>query len=213
MTCPLNTIALDQRGAAFIAEHLSGVNMLCTALLDVVRSSPGRVFTTVPADTSFQRAHDFASCGLLRENFDLSRAQPVGGGLMTPVTSLREVRARHLLDFMRSRAGAICLIDDYNPRWSEPRAFDLGPTAFGVGEEVYHWADAAFGVEALTDLLAATDTIWHGVAAVCEAEPPGSPPTAEWLRRSAERVLEVNCTAYDGEGFICWRREGAQGRS
>ncbi|MGH6993261.1 MAG: hypothetical protein ACRED8_06485 [Caulobacteraceae bacterium] len=203
----LKTIELDGRGMDFVIDHLEDVNKLCAALLKAIRSTSGRVFTIAPAEVSFEQAHDFASGGILAENLDFTRAKRnPSGTTMMPVTTLREDQSRRILDLLARRPGRVCIVDDFNPRWGDPRESDYGPNAFGIGEEVYHWIDAEFGVEPLERLLRMTGCIWHGVAAVCEGAAPASPPTIEWMTSSAEQVVEVQCTAYDGEGFVVWRR-------
>jgi hypothetical protein len=105
-------------------------------------------------------------------------------------------------------AGAMCIVDDFNPRWSDISG-NPDPAAFGVGEEVYHLLAQDHGDEAFIDAISNGNTIWHGVSAVCALSPEIDEArrcSATELQRCASSVLLLTCTAYDGEGFVAWRK-------
>ena len=109
---------------------------------------------------------------------------------------------------MITSAGSVCIVDDYNPRWSDPR-HDPEPTAFGVGEEVYHFLMLDHSEEEFNTAVRISNQIWHGVAAVCR-ETIGldskRETTISELKLCAASAQLITCTAYDGEGFVAWRR-------
>jgi hypothetical protein len=203
-------IELDRRGLEYIFEHLRGVNRLCTELLGVVERDDGTVFTLIPDDFDDHRAYDFEAGGLLEENLDWSRAVSLGSGQGTlmPVADLAAERASLILDSLNEHRGAVCICDDFNPRWSEEIARSA-PTAFGVGNETYHRLSVQDGLDRVTDTLRMADAVWHGVAAVCRRSllvPQGRNVEPHDLAQCAASVVELSCTAYDREGFVAWRR-------
>lgn len=203
---------LDARGEAYVREHLTNVNVLSSALLEVVMASRGRTWTLAPSATAIDHLHDFARGGLLVSNLDFSRAIPVAtGGTLMPVDSLHLERAERVLETMARFPGSVCVVDDFNPTWGDG-VYQPEPTAFGVGGEVYHLATGTETPDEMADLLALGDTVWHGVSAVCA--PAGRVTRADLssataLRACASTVVEITCTAYDREGFVIWTRETA----
>ena len=57
--------------------------------------------------------------------------------MLVPKASLIDEQLKLLRETMINAAEAVCIVDDFNPRWSE-RSPHLGPNPFGVGEEVYY---------------------------------------------------------------------------
>ena len=202
-------VDLGVRGLGYVLRHLRGVNLFCDELALLLDRTEGRVFTLVPAPTQEASIFNFESGGLLPENLDPARRIPApGGGYWVPVTSLVDERARRTVAQLSRTSDGCCIIDDFNPRWSEPLAREAA-MAFGVGEEVYHLFDATAEAEAVAEVLSYTDTVWHGAAAVCGSiiDVAEDRRVSELsLRNCAATALEITCTAYDREGFVIWRR-------
>jgi len=208
----LRKVELDHRGHDYVVNHLRDVNGLCDALAEVVQNEGGRVFTFVPHDVTEDRIYAFERGGLLRENFNFSNGAPLGPGqgFLVPVADLADIRANVIMEELNAHRGAICLCDDFNPRWSEDVARSTADT-FGVGEETYHLLTPTSGIDAIAQTLRFTDTIWHGTAAVCAAKLEISPQrtaSKSALSACARTVLQLTCTAYRREGFVVWRRIG-----
>jgi hypothetical protein len=185
----LREVGLDDRGLDYLREHLEGVNTFCSELLAVVDRTPGETFTFAPADLRGERLYRFGEPGL-------------------PARALAELRAERILELLDADADACCIVDDFDARWGDAKLED-SPTAFGVGEEVYHLLTAESGAELIAEVIGQAGRAWHGVAAVCTPPPsdrPGEQSTLEALRTCARSVIEISCTAYDGEGFVAWRR-------
>ena len=185
----LRQIALDDRGLDYVREHLEGVNAFCSELLAVVEQVAGETFTFAPLSVMGERVYRFTEPGL-------------------PAFELAELRAGRILGLLDSDADACCIVDDFDARWGDP-ALEDSATAFGVGEEVYHLLTAESGIDQIGAVIAEADAVWHGVAAVCTPPPSeqaGVQSTLEALRTCARSVIEISCTAYDGEGFVVWRR-------
>ena len=203
-------VELDERGLDYVLGHLRGVNCLCDGLARVVEKVPGRVFTAIPSHADADGIYNFELGGLLPANLDMSQAVSLGPGrgTLTPVAGLAIVRASLILETLVANPRAVCLCDDFNPRWSDDTARST-PDAFGVGEETYHLLTARSGLEVIADTLRFTDTVWHGVAAVCLNPlriPPDRNVGQDTLANCAQSVVELTCTAYDREGFVTWRR-------
>jgi len=185
----LRQIALDDRGLDYVREHLEGVNAFCSELLAVVEQVPGETFTFAPLSVIGERVYRFTEPGL-------------------PAFELAELRAERILELLDSDADACCIVDDFDARWGDP-ALEDSATAFGVGEEVYHLLTAESGIDLIGAVIAEAAAVWHGVAAVCTPPPSeqaGVQSTLEALRTCARSVIEISCTAYDGEGVVVWRR-------
>lgn len=198
---------LDVRGKEYVLAHLGDVNTFCSALLETVSREEGDVFTIAPATTPLEKLYKFEEGGLLPEHWSQAIVLPGGQGTLVPKASLRASHAQRVLESLSNLPGGVCIVDDFNPIWGEA-LHDLGPYAFGVGKEVYHLLTGSEDSEAVEQVLHDGDTIWHGLAAVCARAPIISvtrESTAEELQACAGTVVEITCTAYDGEGFVGWR--------
>jgi len=185
----LRQIGLDDRGLDYVREQLAGVNTLCSELLAVVEETPGETFTFAPLSVMGERLYRFSEPGL-------------------PAEELAELRAERIIDLLDADGDACCIIDDVDAVWGDP-ALDDSPTAFGVGEEVYHLRSADDGFEAVLTVIEEAASVWHGVAAVSTPPPADEssmPSALDAIVRCARSVIEISCAAYDGEGFVVWRR-------
>jgi hypothetical protein len=200
---------LGDVGLAYVRKHLADTNVFCAALLQTVTTNPGEVFTLVPRGTSEERLHQLDQGGLLLDNvLKIGAVSLPDGSMLVPIASLIEQQTTLLRETMVTTSGAVCIVDDFNPRWSE-QAPKLGPLAFGVGEEVYHLVTAHHGQEELASAISRGNTIWHGVAAVCRDSlelDRSRTASLSGLTRCAASAMLLSCTAYDGEGFVAWRR-------
>lgn len=185
-------VELDARGLEYVREQITGVNTLCTALLDIVATEQGKVFTLVPAGTPPERLHRFTE-----------------GGLLSAESLILE-QAAYLASMVREAPEAACIVDDFEPSWIGGDYHDDGQ-AFGVEDEVYRLLTGDDPPEAFINALKQSNNGWHGVAAVCAQAPvleEDRASTAASLQAAAYSVAAITCTAYDGEGFVVWRRTG-----
>ena len=200
---------LGSAGRIYIRDHLTGTNIFCSGLLQTFNSEPGYVFTFAPPGTQDARLALFEEGGLLPVNLLGKDAISLpDDGSLVPVFSLKEQQAKLLKETVIASAGSVCVVDDFNPRWSD-RTPDMAPTAFGVGEEVYYLLTQDHRQEEFVSAVSSSNLIWHGVSAVCRtpiALGVARETTAEVLIQSAASALLITCTAFDGEGFVAWRR-------
>ncbi len=189
-------IELDRRATDYVREQLTGVNAFCTALLAVVEHEPGQVFTLAPFGVPPERLHRFTEGGLLAANVDPS------------IESLKIEQAAYLLSMLRVTPESVCIVDDFDASWDGAQG-EADGYAFGSGDEMYRLFDADAPPTAIVEALQAGDTIWHGIAAICAQAPEldeDNNSEIQSLQEAAVSVVALTCTAYDGEGFIVWRR-------
>jgi hypothetical protein len=188
----LERVVLDDRAAIYVQAHLSGVNAFCSLLLEQVAGEAGEIFTLAPRGAPRERLYQFDRGGLSPANAE----------------ALRLDQARLLRRGVERTSGAVCIVDDFSPTWGDPGS-DAEANAFGVGSEVYHLLTADDDAQTFAAVLSSSSEVWHGVAAVCEQAPvrDGTQTvTPDDLAESAASVLMLTCVAYDGEGFVGWRR-------
>lgn len=209
MTVSCEMVELDMRALDYVSEHLGSVNVLCATLSKVVATEPGKLRTLAPTGAPHERLYEFTLGGLLASNLDFSRMQrlPDGSGLM-PADSLRSEQAKYLRSLLERFPSAACVVDDFNPTWSDEMA-QSDPFSFGVGDEIYHLFRAGDPIEPLVQAIGDGDTIWHGVTAICTHAPKlhaNRTCSTEQIEAAALSVIALTCTAYDGEGFVVWQR-------
>lgn len=201
----LRLYPLDERGAAYIREHLGDLTTYCSALRSRVMTQAGNPFTLAPTGTPMERLHRFYEGGLLQSNLDEGRLIKAEGGWLMPVDDLKTEQAKLIVRLLSEHAASSCMVDDFNPEWGDPRRqYDLGETAFGVGQEVYHWFDTRHDQTAISATLRDADTVWHGVSSVALCPAPETSPGRDWLLKHANTAVTIFCSAYDGEGFVGW---------
>jgi len=200
-------VILGSEGLTYVREHLAEVNIFCAALLRALEEHAGEVFTVAPNDATKEQIVAFDQGGLLPEDLSGSVRLP-DGSILVPVESMIAQQVSLLKGTLATTPGTICIVDDVTPHWSEVST-NGDPTMFGVGEEVYHLLAQGHGDEAFLDALTDGNAIWHGVSAICALSPEIDGDrmcSAAELQRCALSVLMLTCTAYDGEGFVAWRK-------
>jgi len=180
-------IPLGAGGLDYIKEHLTGVNTLCTALLELVEAAPGEVFTLAPVEATRERMLKFSEGGLIEGALVTEQARWLHGLLLSPED--------------------VCVIDDFNPSFGDIR--DEIESAFGYEDEAYRLFTKGDGEDSIANALAQTNALWHGVACVSAYAPEldiDRVVSLEDLIETAHNAHAITCTAYDGEGFVAWRR-------
>lgn len=191
-------VDLGAPGLAYVREHLTGVNPFCTALAAVVDAAPGRALTLPAPGAQLDRLYRFTEGGLLAAN-------PEDGS----AGSWKTEQGAYLVSILRAAPDSVCIVDDFNPTWSEFEARGAPANAFGVDDQVYHLFTAEDDPAVLVQALRMSDVVWHGVAAICADAPEMDEDrvcSADALQYAAASAIALTCTAYDGEGFVIWRR-------
>jgi hypothetical protein len=206
-TVAAKVVGLGQTGHAYVCERLRDVNGFCSSLLGVVEDSSGEVFTILPADASSEHAFDFWRGGLVPLNRSShGMVYMPDGTIMVPTRTMAEEQRRLLREALAPNSA--CIVDDCNPRWTElDKAY--WANAFHVDDVVYHQLTLADDADAFERALRASNAIWHGVAAVCgfSVTPDETRGVNDAdLKACASTVRLLTCVAYDGEGFVAWRK-------
>lgn len=191
-------IDLGQRGMDYVREHLTGVNPFCTALAAAVDAAPGRVLVLPPPGVDLERLYRFSEGGLLPSKDEAARFDA------------KIEQAAYLVSLLRAAPESVCIVDDFEPSWSEAIAEGVAQHAFGVDDGVYHRFTAEDRPDEIAATLASADTLWHGVAAICVediAMDEESEASVEALQQAGASAIAITCTAYEGEGFVIWRRD------
>ncbi|HVZ98732.1 MAG TPA: hypothetical protein VG841_00295 [Caulobacterales bacterium] len=200
---------LGADGIEYVRAHLLGANVFCTALLAAVEAAPGKVTTLAPRGAPRERLLRLDEGGLLKAEHAPARVVRIAdGSALHHVPSLKVEQGAYLVSMLRAAPDAICIVDDFNPSWVEVRD-DAGPAAFGVNDEVYHLFTSTNAPAEVVQALVDGDTGWHGVAALCTEAPEidvEREADEETLQRAALSAFVITCSAYDGEGFVIWRR-------
>ena len=200
-------VDLGNEGFVYVRHHLTGVNTFCTALRQAVDEHTGEVFTIAPDGITEERLVAFRRGGLLPENISETVFLP-DGARMVPVLSMIDEQVSFLKQALALRVGAVCIMDDAIHRWSD-KSVNRDAPAFCVGEEVYRLLASDQSDKVFEQAVKDANWIWHGVSAVCALSPmidTSRRCSATELQRCALSVLLLTCTAYDGEGFVAWRR-------
>ncbi|MES1156969.1 MAG: hypothetical protein ABUL73_04225 [Alphaproteobacteria bacterium] len=209
MASKLAFVDLGARGLDYVREHLLGANSFCTALLAAVEAAPGKVSTLAPEGVSVDRLYRFSEGGLHSASHARARVVRLeDGASLDQAGSLRVEQAAYLISMMQTTPDAVCIIDDFDPSWSEVQMLD-DPDAFGVEDEVYRLFTSTEKPARIIRALGLSDTGWHGVAALCAEAPEIDDDritSIEALQQSALSTFLITCIAYDGEGFVVWRR-------
>jgi hypothetical protein len=191
---------LDPRALTYLREMFDLDTVFCHALADSVDLATGEMFALLPAGVSDAQAHDFNA------GFMPMLALPTGN--MLPIETIVDAQAAAVVQFLRATATACAVADDANQRWPYPRAKDLA-NVFNVGEEVYSLLTATDSPETVRAVLSITNWLWHGLVAMCV--PSRLPSRAglsngDALAACLRSVRAVQAVAYDGEGYVEWRR-------
>ena len=195
---------LDQRALAYVLDQFDETRVLDAALKALVGSAAGELFTYLPADIDEEQAYRFGSGGILPAR---PERYPAEGGYLVPVDSLVPVRDELFAQILRSDPRACCIVSEVNPSPDDPDP-PSEPTVFWVGEECYHWLDGRSSDDLVEETFSLAEVPWHSVAACCL---PASPITQNEMDQAAlvalaRDVTHVSVRAYDGEGFVIWKR-------
>jgi hypothetical protein len=216
MTRVLRRFDLDARGADYVrkrvndlTEYGEALKALCNPLDALIGTAPGQTWTLAPPNTPADQLYQFEWGGLLAENLDMSRAIDVGGSTMMAIESLQEEERALLLALMREETGRACILADPIPNRDDPCVDEYYTRAAAfLGDKMFHIVDAASEDDAV-ELAFAASPFWTDLHIVTTAPPKIDTErnvTAEALSRSASAAIAISCSAYDGEGFVIWRR-------
>lgn len=198
-------VRLDHRAQTYFELQLDFETIFCDTLASVLRKNDGDFFVMLPRRLDTDCAYNFEDGDLLEEN-ELRVIPPAGG--LVPVRTMVDRQAKLIRSFLQSGDTALCIIDDAVARASPPKF--IGPaTVLNDSGAALYTMDEQTPIVDIEAALRRGNHIWHGVTALCRpaaqvltqklAEPDA-------LRECVASVEEMHAVAYDGEGFLIWRR-------
>lgn len=206
----LKTLRLGNEGMAFVVSQLGAAGTFARCVLERVPLAEGEVVTRLPEHVPLDEAKQLATGGKLpappaRE----WRSAP--GATLVPVPSTRDDLARIIADHLAT-PGSLCLLANANAERGDPWLERTGVPTFYFDREVYHLLTASPPGE-IEAALKAAQSLFLFVGALTalpmESDLPaggGDLPLAT-LEQLAANTSRLFVGAYDGEGYLIWRRK------
>lgn len=199
----LDLLRLDGRARRQMETQFDVDTEFCKTLRSVVNLTNGDFFTFLPHGIETERAYRF-DVGFR----DADATPERGGGNLLPVLSLKDYQATGIENFLNSTPHAICIVDDVSARMTDP-GIQRKADVVALGDEVCYALTPARTQPDIRRALSFGDYLWHGLVALCaplREITPASLTEAAILSECLSSTRELHATAYDGEGFIVWRR-------
>lgn len=210
---------LDANAAAEYADGcLADGGVLAKLLAQRIDWAVG-VFSALLDDPGVtnERAHDFKRGGIIvgTQARPLNRhARSHGDGAPRGRIELKQRidPSSMVVDFLRERAGNLCLLEDVVARPDDPflrRDERLAKYVVTLEDSVLYVLDHRVPAEHVSRAIRQATTAWHFVGALVRLAPSlAIPPGREIGRDMAENLLsDINCLligAYDGESVLVW---------
>lgn len=175
------------------------------ALGSSVDLSVGRVITWAPENASLPR--DFSQGGLLPEASPESWKHGPGS-IAKPVESTAEALATEIQAFLSAAPGRVCLLANENVDPGDPVAATL-PAKATYGKELYHLISPGLTDEEVVRILkrARSVPVFLGVLSSTSGLPSNENELGETTFRSIVAGAQgILVGAFDGEGFLVWKR-------
>ncbi|HYD85121.1 MAG TPA: hypothetical protein VEA63_13745 [Opitutus sp.] len=167
------------------------------------------MFTIAPVGVGREQLYAFESGGFLPANPDPSRVTHLAdGSTMAPIESLFEEEFTRLRDQLSRIPNLVCVVVDPLPRRGDPCLHGYAETIFYAGDDVYHVIRSATSEAAAERALSASPP-WSSLNVLSTIAPTlddNRHTELSELRKCAGAVVEMSCGAYDGEGYVNWRR-------
>lgn len=192
-------IRLSEQGTAYIRECLENGKNLGKQLLPLIDRERGQVTALLPGDVDSERLSELIS------EFRYGGISSIGGTLTCLTKMLQE--------FFAVDSSHVCIIEDTIAQRGDGwiASFD-GPVLF-LGSDVYYFLSSKHrdDLDKIRRILATLDSM--RVTGVLTSWPAGRDSLSEKqeltlkdVKDLAERAQIVVADAYDGEGYVFWRR-------
>ena len=204
-------IHLGREAELYSKECLGQGKTLSKHILQSQELERGVFLTYLPPEVSLEQANELRTGGKLRESCGSKRYATETGVWVPKPTDYSHIVST-ILAFLRSGEGRICIFEDAVLRPGDPDLDSLRSQLLTYDDEVYHvlWHKDALPDKIAQTIYAADD--WLFVGAMTSFQPgvefPRSPGTLslDEIRVCAQRVEGLVLGAYDGEGYLFWRR-------
>ena len=203
-------LCLGLEGLRFVEEQLRRGHALSRCLLSTLSHAAGQAITYLPQGTAIDEAKKFEYGGKLptppREEW-----RATAGGTLVPTPTTRE----HLVSLIATELAqprSLCILEnalaEREDLWLQKSEVDI---AF-LGKEVYHLLTEATSPSEIDAAVRAAHTPYLCVGALSSVPDADGLPgdrgelTIRWLEELAQQAQTIFVGAYDGEGYVLWRR-------
>lgn len=215
MSATYTEARLGQAAGQFMKECLASGNTLARLVLETLRLEQSEITTFLPLGTAPESVQDFGSGGKLPAppSSEWKYAQAGNESLrMVPVPNTDAELGAKIKEYLLSGNNRVCVLEDALKKPSDPVLSALTTKYATYGSEVYHLLlqEHAQDDSIFTAMKSAKSIpTFIGVMTSC-ARPRELATTGEIsvdeLRELAKRAEIVFVGAYDGEGYLLWRR-------
>lgn len=206
-------VSLGRESLDFIREQLSVGHTLSSTILSTCDLELGSVVTFMSAGVSLKQAHEFTTGGKLPPSDPSTWVSLPEGGFAVPIPSAMDLLPRKVHEYLQAYHNRIWVFEDFNASPSDPVMKQINSRYVALGNEVYYPLDRNSTEEAIRE---AADQAYSFVSFI-GAGASLSPSDAERfshvkeieesdLQRLVSGLDLLSIGAYDGEGFLLWRR-------
>jgi hypothetical protein len=214
MTTAYREFNLGDEGIKYIRKCLINGKTLANYLIRTCNLERGKLITFLPTDTNEEAVKQFTTGGKLKEEgLKEEIIKPEGSKLTkvpTPNTDLWLVSI--IRSFLTTDVKRLCIFENALAKPSDPWLSSKKMPVFTFHEEVYHFL---LGTDAENEKIGetiriATSHLFIGVMTSVPQETGfslgGGEITSQELIGFAEKTEKIIVGAYDGEGYLIWRR-------
>lgn len=206
-------LPLGKESLGYIKEQLSVGRTLSSTILSTCDLELGSVVTYMPAGVSLEQAHEFTTGGKLPTSDPSSWVSLPEGGVVVPIPSIMDLLPGEVHEYLQAGTNRVWVFEDFNASPSDPVMKKVRSRYVALGNEVYYPLDRNSDEQAIRE---AADQAYSFVSFIGVGARL-SPLDAERFSRVKEieesdlqRLVSgldlLTVGAYDGEGFLLWRR-------
>jgi hypothetical protein len=212
-------LSLGRESLDYIREQLSVGHTLSSTVLSTCDLEPGSVTTFMPDGISLQQAREFTTGGKLPPADPLTWVSLPEGGIAVPIPSVRDLLPRKVHEYLQAGRDRIWLFEDFNASPSDPVMKQVRCRYVSLGNEVYYPLDHNSDEEAIREAANHAYSFVSFIGAGARLSPAGAERFSRVneieegdLQRLVSGLDLLTVGAYDGEGFLLWRRSGTGDR-
>ncbi len=206
----LRTFLLGDEGVDYVLAELSDGGTFAREALGRLPIASGEVTTRLPDNVPPEELIRFATGGKLPTP-PPEEWRKIPGATLVPVPStiddLTKLISEHL-----STPERVCFLEDANASRGDPWLAQPGvPTGY-YKEEVYHWLIGPQPATVVKQAVKTAQSLFIFVGALTSLADTqmelvaGGDLSLRTLQRMADNTCELFLGAYDGEGYVTWRR-------
>jgi hypothetical protein len=219
MTAILTEMPVSHAGYDFVRDRLAQGNALAKQILQSVALEDGQLTTFLPLGTSPQSQEQFHSGGKLTTP-PVSEWKGVQSGdetlLMIPVPNTDYWLMAKIRDYLIEGKDRVCVIEDAVRRPSDAALHRLTTRHLALNGDVYHLLLQEDAQESrILEAIKAAKSIptFVGAIGIWQGDPlairTGFLPFNE-LQSFAAGIQALFVGAFDGEGYLLWRKDAQQ---